>query len=294
MIPWLPPTRIVRGATDATVAWQFTDADGDPADPGVAAVAATAVRSDGTAVTLGAVSGTDSDPRTASVALAELDRVDWITVSWTLGGVAVGSEVVEVVGRPPLSPAAVRALDPSLNAKSDDLMRAAIRSVEDTATRAMHRSPFERFYRQRLDGSGSSTLVVAWPDLLELVWARVYSTATAYTSLTAGELAAVPAGGGPLLVRTDGGVWPRGCSNIDLGYRFGFSIPNDLRDKLVLAVRKALTQFATGIPDRAVSMQTVEGFNVQLATPGTRNWTTGVPEVDEALNSYRFDMPVIW
>lgn len=287
MIPWLPSARIVQGASDASVSWQFVNADGDPAEP-ASTVTVSAVRSDGSSVTLGAVAGSSTDPRTATIALAEVADVDWITVTWADGGTTVGTEVVEVVGRPPLTPAIVRGLDSSLTGKSSDVLRTAIRSVEDIATRAMHRSPFRRFYTERLDGSDTDTLVVSWPDVRELVWARVYTSATAYTELSAAELASVKASTAPLLIRTDGGYWPCGRQNIEVGYRFGFDVPNDLRGKLALAVRHEVTSYTTGIPDRAVSMQTADGFNVSLATPGTRQWTTGIPDVDEALIRYAF------
>jgi hypothetical protein len=284
----LPSDRIVRGAASATLTWQPYDADGEPADPdGTVTVAVT--RADGTAVTAGGVAGTGSAARTSALAATELTTVDWLTAAWKVDGTTVAETVTEVCGGTIGTLAEIRAADASLTGRDAATLTAARRRVEDMFTDALGRGVVERFYAERVSGRGTSTLVVSWPNVRDVRFVRVYTDATTYTSFTAGELAAIPSTDSAVLERTDGGVFSCGKANIEVGYTFGLrAVPGDLRKAMIAAIRADIASTITGIPDRAVTFQMAEGGTFNLATPGTGQWVTGVPAIDEAIKRYRF------
>lgn len=295
-VPALPARRIVRGAVGPLISWQPTDEDGEPADlgdtPGEVTVVVTT--SDGTTVAgVGTVQGDGTDrPRTATLPSDAVEVVDWLTATWSFNGTETYVETLEVVGGTIGSIAELVVDAPNLAKQDDAKLLRARRYVEDVATRAMRRSPFPRFYHETLSGDGTPTMQLAWPNLLEIVWARTWS-ATTSTDLTASELAAIGFDDDGVIVRRDGQTWPAGVDNVEIGYRFGWrSIPHDLRGELHRAVVYRVGQMqATSIPDRATSMSTVDGIDYDLATPGVGGWTTGLPDVDEKLKGYRFRRP---
>jgi hypothetical protein len=284
----LPADRIVRGAASASLSWQPYDADGEPAAPsGTVTVAVT--RGDGTAVTAGAVAGSGTAARTTAIGAAELTTVDWLTAAWKVDGTTVAETVTEVCGGTIGTLAEIRAADSSLSNRDADVLTAARRRVEDLFTDALRRGVIERFYVERVSGRGTPRLVVSWPNVRDVRFVRVYTDATTYTSFTAGELAAIPSTDSAVLERTDGDVFPCGKANIEVGYTFGLrAIPGDLRKAMIAAIRADIASTITGIPDRAVNFQVAEGGTFQLATPGTGQWVTGVPAIDEAIKRYRF------
>lgn len=282
----LPATRVVKGVA-ATFTHQFVDQDGEPAAPS-GTVTVAAVDSEGSTVALGSVSGSGTDPRSVSTSSVVSD-VDHITLTWSDDGTEVATDVVEVVGGTIGTVAAIKATDPSINAEPAATVLAKRKTVEDLATRVLGRSPFERFYVERVDGTGTDRLQLAWPDLISVKWARVYSNATSYVELTAAELAAIPADQGGAAVRSDGDIWECGRRNIEIGYRFGLrELPGDLREALHKSVRHAITQFDTGVPTFAASMTTADGFSMGIAGPGNEQWATGDRDVDRVINGYRF------
>jgi hypothetical protein len=291
----LPAERIVRGAATAMLSWQPYGADGEPADPG-GAVTVAVTRADGTVVFAAGTStaGTGSNPRTIAVSAGELRQTDWLTATWSVGGVATAETVAEVVGGTIGTVAELRALDATLNGRSDDELKESRARVEDLFTDALNRGLVERFYVERVDGSGSKTLIVTWPNVRAVRFVRCYDAGGTYTGFTASEVAAVPPNDASLLVRTDGGCWPKGCRNIEVGYTYGLTaIPRDLRKAMYRAVRHDLVSTRSGIPDRAISFQPAEGGNVVLATPGMGRWVTGIPEIDEAIIRHRFHRPLV-
>jgi hypothetical protein len=82
--------------------------------------------------------------------------------------------------------------------------------------------------------------------------------------------------------------------NVRIGYEYGLDRPpEDLKKASVQAIRAQLNTFASGIPDRATSLQPFDGGNIVLATPGLGPWITGIPAVDEALKRYKWRDAVI-
>lgn len=296
-VPTLPASRIVRGAIGATITHQFIDADGEPLDPtgsggGVVTVAVT--RSDGTTVTADEVTGSDTTPRSVTVALAEVAAVDWLTAVWSVDGTEVATDVVEVVGGVLMTQAQAALLDKQLatTAVTAARFRLARLATEDTITAELGRSPFERFYTERVEGSGDTWLKVSWPDVIEVVWARIWSGTTS-TSLTSTELASIPPSGvSRLIERTDGAVWPAGCA-VELGYRFGMqSLPADLRDNLALALRHHVKKFDAGLPFLGSTLELEGGGLMRQNRAGVGASITGNDDIDARIRAHRFD-PVI-
>lgn len=290
----LPEVRIVRGASDATLSHQFVDADGDAAAPsGTVTVAVT--RSDGTAVTVGAVSGSTSDPRTVTIGIAELGVVDQLTAVWSINGTAVATDTIDVCGGTIGSVATIVAVETSLSAKAPALVKRARLAAENRFIATQNRCPFTRFAVERVDGTGTARLSVGWPDLVEVRWARVWTSATAYTALTAAELASIVVPDAlSRFTRTDGAVWPCGVRNIEVGYVFGLTeLPQDLREAFYGAVRVQVNGTNTGVPDNAVGWASADGINFQIATPGQRKAIYGVPRIDDVWNRYHDPRPAL-
>jgi hypothetical protein len=293
MIGTLPATRIVRGASGATLSHQFTDSDGEPAAPS-GTVTVSVTRSDGTTVSTGAVAGTSTDPRTASLAVSEVADVDWLTAVWSDDGTEVATDTVEVVGGVIMDFTTAKTIDPALTDKSASFARAR-RATEDTLTQELGRSPFERFYTERLDGTGTCELRVTWPDVIAVDWVKVWTSSTAYTSFTSTELAAIPATGlSRRLLRTDGSPWPYGTQNIEIGYRFGMlALPTDIRDNLVLAIRHHMAKFAANMPFLGQTVEIEGGGVLSQNRPGLGRSITGNDEVDASIRRYAFLPPRI-
>jgi len=278
--------RFVR-ATAGTLSWQGVDADGEPADPGTVTIGVTS--SDGSTVIAAATatSGATTNPRTKALTVAQTANLDRLTATWTVSGVAVATTNVDIVGGVYASVATIRATDTVL----------ASVTVDPTATLTRARTAAEQLFESvtgvawvprfdvvRLNGTGTSRILLPWPQLRRVRWCRIYSDATTYTSLTAGELAAIPADPAGVAVRTDLGVWPAGAANIEIGYEHGYDRPpQDIVDALVKTVRRGARRFDNGLPDNATSLQLTDVGSVSLATPGIGSWHTGIPEVDEVL-----------
>lgn len=282
----LPGVRLLRGA-DGSIAHQFHDGDGDEAAPPAGVLAVTVTRSDGSAVVAGAITGTGTDPRATAIAAAELYTVDRLTATWTVDGDTIATDEVDVVGGTIGSLAVLKATDKTLRNEDDDTLRWKRAVVEDMALAVVGRSVVGRFAVERVNGSGRSQLVLTWPDLVAVRWARNLYVGGS-TALTDGELATIPPDEAGIATRTDFGVWPVGWRNIELGYAFGMrSIPGDLLEALRKSVRHAITGFDTGVPTFAASMQTADGFNFGLAGPGNENWATGDISIDRVVNRYK-------
>lgn len=291
--PWVPATRIPRGASGAKVSWQTIDADGEPAAAtGTVTVAVTT--SDGTSVTPGSVS-TDSETFTHSASLpaSAVAAVDWLTVTWSVDAVETFVETVEVCGGTLGNFAQITDGDATTARRDTGDIRRERKAVEDIVTNVTCRSPFERFYVERLSGTGRHRLALSWPDTLEVIWAREYeSDGTTTEDYTADELAAIAVAPGGVITRRDGGTFTKGDRNLEFGYRWGWAggMPHDLRLDLYRAIRARVASKTTGhITDRATAMTTADGTDYTLATPGLGPFTTGLPDVDEKLNRYRFN-----
>jgi len=81
-------------------------------------------------------------------------------------------------------------------------------------------------------------------------------------------------------------------SEIEIGYEHGMDRPPpDLLDAFMVRMRHRLNLPASGIPDRATSIQTEQGGIMSLSTPGLRGAVTGIPTVDVVLGRRRRTRP---
>jgi hypothetical protein len=281
----LPAVRFVKGAA-ATISHQFTDSDGEPAAPPAGTLAVAVTRSNGDAVTSGAVAGTGSSPRTTLVGVAEMLQTDWLTATWTLDGDVLAVDVVEVCGGTLGTVAELRATDANLTAEEAASLRAKRKVVEDMSLAILGRAVFERFAVERLPVVRfGGHIFLSFPDVYEIAWVRTWSGTTTY-DLTDDEL-------GDLVVADSGFMspnkaWPYG-GTVEVGYRFGMrSCPGDLLEALRKSVRHAFNNFDSGVPAFAASMQTNDGFNFGIAGPGNENWATGDISIDRVVNRYKY------
>jgi hypothetical protein len=252
-------------------------------------------RSNGDTVTVGSVSGASTAPRTVTVGIAELATVDRLTAVWSLDGTAVATDEIDVVGGTVGSVSAITTSEASIAGESATVVKRARDAAEAKFVSTQGRSPVQRLYVQRFDGSGECRLPGShWPDLVEVRWARVYSSPTTYTELTADELASIivpdeMAG----FERTDG-VWPHGHNNIEIGYVFGMSqIPQDLRDAFAAATREEVVKFNRSTPAQSTTFTSVDGVSFGLARPGQRGAVYGVDEIDAVFREYRDPRPLV-
>lgn len=284
--------RIVRGASTATLSHQFIDGDGEPAAPaGTVTVAVT--RSDGTSVTVGAVAGSDTDPRTVSVGAAELTEVDQFTAVWTDDGNDVATDVIDVVGGTVGGVAVLQGIEPSITLeKAPDVLRAR-RAAENRFVSVTGRLPFLRLEQQWIDSGGTSERLCGawWPDLVEVRSAWVYTGSTTYTALTAAQLAAIEVPDEQSRFTRRDTCWP--CGRILVTYVAGMSsIPDDLRRAFAQAVRREITLFNTGAPDRSETFASDGVVSVGLDRPG-KDRAYGIADIDDVFRKYADPRPKV-
>jgi len=284
-----PQTRLVRGALGATLSHQFVDADGEPADPSTVGTVTVAVtRSDGTAVTVGAVAGAGTNARTVTVDPGELSVTDWLYAAWSIEiagtPTVVARDVAEVVGGLLRPFSEVTALDPGIGGAED--VRRGLRAVEDTLLAELHRSPVERFYREQIRGTGRETLRLHWPDVSEVVWCN-YSLGGSTVEVDPADLQLGP---GTRLARKGYRCWPSGSEVVEVGYRFGMlAVPQDLADNLILALRHHLGLLKTNSAIyRAETVRTVDGVVMSVARAGIGVSITGNDDVDSSIRRHAY------
>lgn len=207
------------------------------------------------------------------------------TVVWTgvtsAVTVAVDTEYVEVAGGRLFTVKEARASDDDLTASryppADVMYYRTV--VEDEFERITGRSfiPVTRRFRQDLDGSGMHLLPVR--DVSTLVSIEIEGAALDLSGVdvdTDGIISGLPA-------TAQGPVW------VTVTYGFT-SVPADVKRVGMIRTRYFLASERSGIPDRATTYQPADGGTYSLATPGVRGSHTGMPEVDEALDGYTYDM----
>jgi len=288
----LADQRIVRGATSASLSWQATDADGEPTAP-AGTVTVSVTRSDGTALyTDEATSGSSANPRTLTLAAADVSVVDRLTVTWTDNSVEVATEYVDVVGGTVGSFAALSAIERTLSDKDNDFARAR-RSAENRYISVTGRLPFQRLEVQWFDNSSTDCLTGAWwADLAEVRWARIYTSPTAYTALTASQLAEIRVPDELSRFDRRGTAWS-GSYGVEVGYVAGMaSIPDDLGRAFAAATRRELTIFNTGVPDRSDTWASDGQVSIGLARPG-KGRAYGIDDIDDVFAKYADPRPQV-
>lgn len=66
------------------------------------------------------------------------------------------------------------------------------------------------------------------------------------------------------------------------------TVPEDVKRVAGIRVRSVVSQAASGLPDRATSIVSPDGGQINLATAGRAGYETGIPEVDAVLSRYTY------
>jgi hypothetical protein len=296
--------RLIRAGVAATLTVQFADSDGEPAVPaGTVTIGIT--KADGsTLVASGTATVTPTDTTTRTYALAAVNTLELLTVTWTDGGDgSTHTQLVEVVGGYYFSVTQARQRDTSLADPAEYPSSAIIRArreVEEQCEAITGVAWVPRFRRVRVDGTGTGAIVLPDPMLRTVRSVRTYSTGTAFTAWPAGDVTGITIGDSDMAragvaQRADGGYWPWGVQNMVVEYEHGFDRPPaDLIKAAIIHCRHQLNEnVRSGLLDRATSFQPVDGGNVMLATPGRFGFETGIPYVDAVYQRYSMTVPGI-
>lgn len=283
--------QILSGAA-ATLSWQPTDADGEPAAP-AGTVTIGVAKADGTVVVAAGTStgGASTSPRT--YALAAPTALDLLTVTWTdAGDSSTATQLVEVVGGYWFTVAQATARDDKLTDRSKypaERILAVRAEVEAEFEDVTGQAWVPRYRRETIRGTGTTELVCDEVALRTVRTVRAYAgDGVTYTAFTADELAALHCTSHGTILRTSGAVWASGYTYV-LEYEHGHDRPPaDLRDAAIIRLRHRLNSHRSGIPDRATALSTEAGQTFSLATPGLRGFITGIPDVDVVLGRHTF------
>lgn len=278
--------RIVRGVP-STLTWQYVDEFGAAAaPPGTVTIGVT--KADGTVVVAAgtATTGSGSNPRTYT--LPASSTLELLTATWTTGGLTF-TTLIDVAGAFYFTIAEARTIEPSLadTTKYPDADVVRVRhEVEDELEYICDAAFVPRYRRITIDGSGTCDLTLEDNQLRNVRTVRVYSTATAYTTFSAAELADLVLDDDLTIHRPAGLVFDdsrRG--NLVVEYEYGYDRPpTDLKRAAVRRLRSRLNISKSGIPDRATSFTLTDGGTYNLELPDA--YKTGIPDVDAVYARY--------
>jgi hypothetical protein len=277
----------IAAATAATLSFQGTDSEGEPADPGTVTVGV--VNSAGTVVLapLTATSGATTSPRTVALTASQTANVDQLTATWTASGVVVGVTVHEVIGRVLITKAEFETREAKASGVSTVKFLAARKHVDATFMRIARRGFTPRFAVQQIESRGRRVLPLRFPDLLEVRWANHIDTSGTVTAIDVSDVRPNSSG----LAALDD-YWE--CGTIEIGYVHGMArAPFDVVDAAATYLRYTLGSGSTTIPQRATTYSDGQGGTTQLATPGLGPFETGIPDVDKTLLDHQWNVPGI-
>lgn len=287
------PVRAVQGAP-VTVRFTPFDSDGESStsDPGTVTVGV--VRADGTVVVAaGTATTSDGASRTYTLTAAQTALLDVLTVTWTAGGVIVGTSTVEVVGSVLATVAEVRGIEDSTSDIGDyqtsDILRA--RTEVDAI--------FERACGGVLSFVPRYTLATVyaatWNGTLDVPHYFLRAVrSVSYVNVDGGVSPVDLTSGVDLSagIRLNGYRWP--CGRLLVGYEHGMDAPPpDVKRAAIAAIRRQLNLSRSGVEARAMSYTSPLGEVQRFPTPGLGPWVTGVPDIDAVLIDYRKKFPVV-
>ncbi len=254
------------------------DADGD--------VTVTITRGDGTTLATAAATSSTGEAGGYRYTLAPQANLDKLTLAWTgtFGGLEQTQRTyVDIVGGYYVTLSEIRA---QLNLGDSDKFTTAEleqkrRWFETLAERHCGVAFVPRYARVTLNGLGMTTLLLPHPRVRRLLSASVGGVAV--TDLADWTLESFGR-----VTRT--ASFTRGTANVVIAYEHGYDEPpEDLKEAALIAIRERLLDRKSG--DRQIS-EAVEGGVVRYSVAGPDR-PTGIPNVDEVLNSYRQRVPVV-
>jgi hypothetical protein len=136
---------------------------------------------------------------------------------------------------------------------------------------------------ERLDGHCSTLMLKHWP-VRSVTAVRSYTTATVYTSFSAGELADLKIDRTGEIKRYSLGYWP---ADVEIDYTHGQAAPPaDVKREALVAIQEKLMEDNSGRPvDRTYGTAT-DGVFVRSILPG-KDKPFGIASVDACANRYR-------
>ena len=269
--------RIVAGRS-ATLTRTFT-----AAPTGTPTVAV--VDSEGTAVTVGSVTGAGTD-WTYTIPATSVPEVDTFTETWTatVGGTAqTFTDRIEVAGDVLFTIAELTAELTGTTGTYTDAQKADARTyAENELERHLNIALVPRFDVYRGNGDGYGFRVPRY-GLRAVRWGRYYTSGVA-TSLSASDLLALELGEG----HAYGYSWPTGYRNVEIGYEHGLDVGNRLavtaKESALLLAKRHIVK---GPLDDRATQRASDAGPINLATPGMFGSITGLPIVDEFIVSER-------
>ncbi|UUV34382.1 hypothetical protein NQK81_13305 [Amycolatopsis roodepoortensis] len=215
-----------------------------------------------------------------------------LTVTWsaTVAGYPVTARgLVEVTGGMFFTIPQIRAADAAL-ADEDRFPTAALIAArleteiecEDICGRAF----VPRYWRETVDGTGTSDVLLGRPDVRVITAAAVRSRAgQPLVPLTSAQLAGLVVTADGMLRRTGMDFWTEGVRNVQVDLEFGWDAPPPpLLEAALVRLRSLATKHKTLIPDRASSFTAIDGGTYRLTLPKRK--ATGIPDVDAVYARY--------
>lgn len=297
--PTVVESQMVTGSVPAAtdVQWQPVDSDGDPADPGVV-VSVQVASSDGTElIAKETTDGTGSDPRTIAtlLTLAQKATVDWLIATWTDPSDNVLAVTThELIGAPLLTLADYKRFQPNNSASVDaDVLRPVRREVDEAMCRGhsswLNRSVLPRFQVElyETDYRVTDRLLLHYPDLRRVAWARTLNADGTTTSITVTGIKPDPLGHAVLPNAT----WPIGA-RIEIGYEHGYpQPPEDVKRMAAKEIYARLGGQSSAIDARARTYQDALGNTLTFNEVGTRHRVSDVEGVNQLVRDHRWDVP---
>jgi hypothetical protein len=277
----------IVAATAASLTWQPTGSDGEPADPG-GTVTVGVTRSNGTVVLADgtATTGATSSPRVVQVTAAQTADIDWLTATWKVGSVTVATTVHEILGRPMITRAQFISREPKMTATALTDFLDARREADRLFLSECHQSFVPRFAVERIEPHDwcAETIVLHYPNLRAVRWMNVITSDGTSTAVDVSTVRPDPGG----IVRLQTHVSTPLGSSIEVGYVHGMATPpHDVLGAFARYTRDVIGGGTSQIPDRATSYSDGQGGVTQLATPGLGPFITGIPEVDQVIVANR-------
>jgi hypothetical protein len=279
----VPEVERILQNTPGTLSQQWYE-DGTAVDPGTVTVGVTAA--DGSVVVSPGTgtSGTGTSPRTVSLTTTHTARLDTLTVTWTSSAKGTQVSYVEVVGGFLFTLNDLIALKPSNLTWTTAKLTATRILVEQTIEDACGRAFVPRYTLETLSGTGTTDLMLKWPDLRSIRSVTV-TTSGVGAAYTEAELALVAINTSGRVYNT-GQVWALGAGNISVGYEHGPAFPPARVTQAALTLARAWLVKGP-VDDRALGVAAPDGgFGYGLAVPGRNGAWTGVPEVDAVIDQY--------
>jgi hypothetical protein len=136
-----------------------------------------------------------------------------------------------------------------------------------------------RYRKDQLSGKGRSRLRVNRRELLEVLRVSVEGV-----DLTTGEIEALRLDSNGVLEIT--GSWPKGRSNVEVAYIYGYSALLSARQPVKDYAAYLLTENPSDWQGRATSFTNEFGSTYQLVTPGVRGARFPIPSVNAFVEGF--------